>query len=70
MRYLTGLRIDSVPYTDASDYGLGGVLSQVRDGEEVVIAYYSKALNPAQHKYCTTRKERYLGGSGLFHKVY
>ena len=29
----------------------------MRDGEEVVIAYYSKALNPAQRKYCTTRKE-------------
>ena len=43
--------------TDASDYGIGGVLSQCIEGTEHVIAYYSKSLNPAQQKYCTTRRE-------------
>ena len=42
---------EDLPYiidTDASDYGIGGVLSQDVDGTEYVIAYYSKSLNPAQ----------------------
>ena len=43
--------------TDASDYGIGGVLSQCIEGTEHVIAYYSKSLNPAQQEYCTTRRE-------------
>ena len=43
--------------TDASDYGIGGVLSQNIEGTDHVIAYYSKSLNPAQQKYCTTRRE-------------
>jgi hypothetical protein len=34
--------------TDASKAGIGGVLSQVQDGQEQrVIAYYSKRLNKA-----------------------
>ena len=43
---------EDIPYivdTDASDYGI--------EGTEHVIAYYSKSLNPAQQKYCTTRHE-------------
>ena len=51
---------EDLPYivdTDASDYGIGGVLSQNVEGTEHVIAYYSKSLNPAQQKYCTTRRE-------------
>ena len=45
--------------TDASDYGIGAVLSQLQNGEERVIAYGSKVLNEAQRHYCTTRKELY-----------
>ena len=51
---------EDLPYIvdmDASDYGIGGVLSQCIEGTEHVIAYYSKSLNPAQQKCCTTRRE-------------
>ncbi|MEW8092744.1 MAG: reverse transcriptase domain-containing protein [Candidatus Thiodiazotropha endolucinida] len=42
---------------DASSYALGGVLSQLQDEEERVIAYASHTLNPAQQQYCTTKRE-------------
>ena len=43
--------------TDASDFGTGAVLSQLQDGVERVIAYGSHALNAAQQRYCTTKRE-------------
>ena len=43
--------------TDASLEGVGGVLSQVQQGQERVIAYYSKTLSPAERNYCVTRRE-------------
>jgi len=43
--------------TDASDQNVGAVLSQVQEGREVVVAYYSKSLSPTERNYCTTRKE-------------
>ena len=43
--------------TDASNFGLGGVLSQIQNDQEWVIAYCSRALRPSQHKYCTTKRE-------------
>jgi len=43
--------------TDASDFGLGAILSQRQDSGEKVIAYSSKTLNRPEQKYETTRKE-------------
>ena len=43
--------------TDASNFGLGGVLSQVQDDVECVIANCSRSLRPSQRKYCTTKRE-------------
>ena len=43
--------------TDASNFGLGGVLSQIQDDVERVIAYCSRALRPSQRRYCTTKRE-------------
>ncbi|PNF14949.1 hypothetical protein B7P43_G01562 [Cryptotermes secundus] len=43
--------------TDTSNVGIGGVLSQIQDGQEHVIAYYSKMLNNAEKNYCVTRRE-------------
>lgn len=44
--------------TDASNTGIGGVLSQKdADGEEKVIAYASRALSKPERNYCVTRRE-------------
>ena len=43
--------------TDASDFGIGGVLSQLQDGKEVVLAYGSRTMTSEELNYCVTRKE-------------
>ena len=48
---------DYVLDTDASNFGLGGVLSQIQNNVECVIAYCSRALRPSQRKHCTTKRE-------------
>ena len=50
----------SLPFildTDASHVGTGAVLSQVQDGREHVVSYYSKMFTPEEGNYCVTRKE-------------
>ena len=42
--------------TDASLFAIGGVLSQLQNEEEVVIAYASRSLRISQRRYCTTRR--------------
>jgi len=43
--------------TDASDVALGAVLSQVTEGVERPIAFYSRVMNPSQRNYCPPRRE-------------
>ena len=43
--------------TDASLTGVGAVLSQVQDGKERVISYFSHRLSKAESNYCVTRRE-------------
>ncbi|KAJ8037468.1 hypothetical protein HOLleu_18285 [Holothuria leucospilota] len=42
---------------DASNHGLGAVLSQEQNGIEKPVSYYSRTLSKAEEKYCVTRKE-------------
>ena len=53
--------------SDASDEALGLVLQQEQDGVLIVIAYASRALQPAERSYCTTRKELLAIIYGLKH---
>jgi len=44
--------------TDASNFGIGAVLSQLQDdGTERVIAYASRVLTKPERRYCVTRRE-------------
>ena len=56
--------------TDASNYAVGAVLSQIQDGEERVIAYASKALHGGQENYCTTKKELFAAVTFVEHFRY
>ena len=46
-------------YTDASDYGVGGVLFQVTNSVKNPISFVSKSLSATQVKWSTIQKEAY-----------
>ena len=48
---------DYILDTYASDKAVGAVLSQVQEGQEVVIAFYSKAMTRHKQAYCATWKD-------------
>ena len=43
--------------TDASLNGVGAVLSQVQNGQERALSYYSHRLSKTERNYCVTRRE-------------
>ena len=43
--------------TDASDVAIGATLSQIVDGEEHPIGYFSRTLTGPEKQYCVTRRE-------------
>ena len=46
-----------VLHTDASGRGIGATLNVVRDGRKMPVAYFSKQLQGAQHRYSATELE-------------
>ncbi|KAI4872549.1 hypothetical protein NFI96_003108 [Prochilodus magdalenae] len=50
-------RGDLILNTDASNFGIGTVLSQLQDGTEHVLAYGSRRLSPTEQNYGTTQRE-------------
>ena len=42
---------------DASDHGIGDVISQKKDGVERMITYGSRTLSSAEEFYCVTCRE-------------
>ena len=42
---------------DACDHAIGGVISQIQEGKERVIAYAKRTLNKSECNYCVTDKE-------------
>jgi len=44
-------------FTDASNYGIGAILSQIQGDKEVVIAYSSRHLNAAERNYSAIERE-------------
>ncbi|XP_063876926.1 uncharacterized protein LOC135109477 [Scylla paramamosain] len=49
-----------LPYlleTDAIAEGVGAVLSQVKDGQERVVAYFSTKFSKLERNYCMTKRE-------------
>ena len=46
-----------VLHMDASSVAVGGVLGQVQNGAEHVVAYWSHQLKPAEWKYSTIERE-------------
>jgi len=43
--------------TDSSDVAYGSVLSQIVDGQERPIAFFSRVMSLSQQNYCATRRE-------------
>lgn len=51
------VRKETIVTTDASNYGLGATLSQIHDGEEVVVSYASHTLSECERRYSATERE-------------
>ena len=53
--------------TDASNFGIGAVLSQKQNGVERVVEYYSKTLSRSERNYCVTHRELLAIVKGVKH---
>lgn len=46
-----------IPDTDASNNGVGAVLSQEQNGIEKVICYYSQTFSATKRRFCVNHRE-------------
>jgi hypothetical protein len=58
--------------TDSSNVGIEGVISQVQEEQERVIAYYNKTLNKVKKNYYVTQRELFavVRTLELFHNYF
>jgi hypothetical protein len=54
-------------HTDASDYGIGAYLFQMKDGKECPLAFLSKALSSEQQRWSANEKEAFAIYYALTH---
>ena len=54
-----------VLYTDASYSAIGAVLSQIQEGKERIIAYWSRQLQKAERNYSTTKTEAFAAVAAI-----
>ena len=58
LRFYTDFTKPFIVYCNASDFGIGGVLSQViRFQVEQHVSYFNRTLSKPEQKYAVTRKE-------------
>lgn len=51
------INCDTIVTCDSSGYAVGGVMSQIQDGVEKPIAFFSKTLSTTERKYSTSERE-------------
>ena len=55
--YIFDANAETIVTTDASDVGIGAVLSQIQNRREVPIAFASHCLSPTERKYASNERE-------------
>ncbi|CAI7868407.1 unnamed protein product [Closterium sp. NIES-54] len=69
-----GLSVNPDPfvlYTDWSSTGMGAILGQEREGQEIVVAFSSRSFNPTEANYCSYEGEGLAAVWGVTHfRVY
>ncbi|KAL7868269.1 hypothetical protein SRHO_G00096530 [Serrasalmus rhombeus] len=67
LHWLTEKGAEFILDTNASNFGIGAVLSQEQEGQERLLAYFSRGLSKPERNYCVTRQELLAVVAGLKH---
>ena len=63
--FLPDFRRPFILHTDASGVAIGGILGQLHNGAEKVVAYWSRQLKRAEHNYSTLEREALLAVAAI-----